>query len=149
LKKDLGGAEKVVYVGDNTGEIAFDRLLVEEIKRFSDPKILFVVRGRPIQNDATMKDAEAVGLTKLVEVVSASGDGPGCELDRAPDLRPRFAEADLILSKGQGNYEALSLEPYPIYFLLRIKCRVIARDVGGEKGSGVVKRTESWNWTGP
>lgn len=140
MKADLAEAKRLVYVGDNAGEIVFDRLLVEEIQRAFDTSITFVVRGTPILNDATMDDARAVGLTDLVEVVASGGDAPGCELDRSPLLTPLFEEADLIISKGQGNYEALSTEPYPIYFLLRIKCKVIARDIGGPDGTGAVKR---------
>ncbi|MFH2002219.1 MAG: ARMT1-like domain-containing protein [Planctomycetota bacterium] len=146
LRRDLDRARKVVYVGDNTGEIAFDRLLVEEIQCLFGPEITFVVRGNPILNDATLEDAREVGLADRVEVVASGGDAPGCELDRSPALQPLFESADLILSKGQGNYEALSLEPYPIYFLLRIKCKIIARDIGGEKGAGVVKRTCAYAW---
>lgn len=140
MKADLATAKRLVYVGDNAGEIVFDRLLVEEIQRTYDAEITFVVRGSPILNDATMDDARAVGLTDLVEVVASGGDAPGCELERSPLIKPLFDEADLIISKGQGNYEALSTEPYPFYFLLRIKCKVIARDIGGPNGTGAVKR---------
>lgn len=141
FEQDLARARRLVYVGDNAGEIVFDSLLVEEIQRVSSAQITFVVRGRPILNDATIADARAAGLTDRVSVVASGGDGPGCELDRSPELRPLFEAADLIVSKGQGNYEALSLEPYPIYFMLRLKCRVIARDIGGSQGSGVIKRS--------
>lgn len=147
FRKDLARARNVVYVGDNTGEIAFDLLLVEEIQRSFDAEIVYVVRGRPILNDATMEDAEKVGLVDRVKVVASGGDAPGCELDRSPELKPLFEAADLVISKGQGNYEALSLEPYPIYFMLRIKCRIIARDIGGEKGANVVKRTRAFDWS--
>ena len=140
LREGLEQAKRIIYVGDNTGEIAFDLLLVEEIQRFSNPEIVFVVRGRPILNDATIEDAEAVGLTRLVNVVASGGDAPGCELARSgPELKALFEAADLIISKGQGNYEALSQEPYPIFFLLRVKCQVIARDLGGQKGWSAVK----------
>jgi uncharacterized protein with ATP-grasp and redox domains len=141
LKQNLRRASRIVYVGDNAGEIVFDRLLVEQIQRQFDPEIHFVVRGRPILNDATLEDAREVGLTDRVTVVASGGDGPGCELDRSPALRPLFEAADVVISKGQGNYEALSNEPYPIYFLLRIKCRVISRDIDGPKGTAAVKRS--------
>jgi uncharacterized protein with ATP-grasp and redox domains len=141
LEQDLKRAKRIVYVGDNAGEIVFDRLLVEEIQRLYNPEIFFVVRGRPILNDATLEDARSVGLTDRVTVVASGGDGPGCELDRSPALKPLFEAAELVIAKGQGNYEALSSEPYPIYFLLRIKCRVIARDIGGPRGTAAVKRS--------
>jgi len=149
FKEDLQKAKKVVYVGDNTGEIAFDRLLVEQIQRRFNPEIVFVVRGTPILNDATIEDARAVGLADLVEVIPSGGDVPGCELESSPEVRSLFETADLVISKGQGNYEALSLEPYPIYFLLRIKCKVIAMDIGGVKDTGVVKRSDHYQWNDP
>lgn len=146
FQEDLKTAKKIVYVGDNTGEIVFDRLLVQEIKRVSDGEITFVVRGRPIQNDATLEDAKFTGLTDLVKVVPSTGDAPGCELQYAPEILALFQEADLIIAKGQGNYEALSLENFPIYFLLRVKCQVIAQDINSPKGCGVIKRSDSFQW---
>jgi uncharacterized protein with ATP-grasp and redox domains len=143
LREDIISSQKMVYVGDNTGEIAFDRLLVEEIQRLSKGEITFVVRGRPILNDATLEDARIVGLTDLVPVIPAGGDAPGCELDRAPEVKALFHEADLILAKGQGNFEALSREPYPIYFLLKVKCGLIARELGGKQGMSAVIRSQA------
>jgi uncharacterized protein with ATP-grasp and redox domains len=143
LREDIISSQKMVYVGDNTGEIAFDRLLIEEIQRLSKGEITFVVRGRPILNDATLEDARIVGLTDLVPVIPAGGDAPGCELDRAPEVKALFHEADLILAKGQGNFEALSREPYPIYFLLKVKCGLIARELGGKQGMSAVIRSQA------
>ena len=140
FKKDVITANRILYVGDNAGEIAFDRLLIEEIKKVSDPEIIFVVRGKPILNDVTLEDARAVELTRIVDAISSGGDGPGCELDRgASEIRKYFEKADMVISKGQGNYEALSHEPYRIYFLLKIKCPIIGEDIGGCKGDSVVK----------
>jgi damage-control phosphatase, subfamily I len=141
LKADLKSAKKVMYVGDNAGEIVFDRIFVEEIKKSADPQIIFVVRGHPILNDVTLADAQSIGLTQLAEIVASGGDAPGCELDRSSiQLRHHFKTADLIISKGQGNYEALSQEPYNIYFILKVKCPVIAGDIGARKGDSVIKR---------
>ena len=138
--EDLLAAKRIVYIGDNAGEIAFDRLFIEEILKLSDPEIIFVVRAKPVLNDVTLEDARAVGLTGIVEVISSEGDGPGCELQRvASQVIRHFKTADLIISKGQGNYEALSDEPFNIYFLLKIKCPVIAKDIGGSKGDSVVR----------
>jgi hypothetical protein len=146
LKVDLKSAEKVIYVGDNAGEIVFDRIFVEEIKRSANPHIIFVVRGHPILNDATLTDARSIGLTRLAEVVASGGDAPGCELERSsPQLRHHFATADIIISKGQGNYEALSHEPYDMYFMLKVKCPVIAGDIGARKGDSVIKRSAGRN----
>ena len=110
------------------------------MQKFSAPEIVYIVRGRPILNDVTLEDAGAVGMTDVVRVTSSGGDGPGCELDRAtPETIGLFETADLIISKGQGNYEALNDQPYPIYFLLKIKCAVIAGDIDAQRGDSVVK----------
>lgn len=146
LRADLATARRIVYVGDNAGEIAFDRLFIEEIRKFSNsgnPEIVFIVRGRPILNDATLEDARTVGLPDVARVISSGSDGPGCELARATtEVKRYFETADLIISKGQGNYEALSRAPHHIYFLLKIKCDVIAQDIGACKGDSVVKLSE-------
>ena len=140
LRRDLTQAGLVVYVGDNAGEIALDRLFIEEIKRLSNPEIIFIVRGKPILNDVTLEDAWAVGIHEVARVISSGGDGPGCELDfTTTEVKQYFETADLIISKGQGNYEALSGLPYPIFFLLKIKCPVIAGDINAHKGDSVVK----------
>lgn len=142
FRSELNAARHIVYVSDNAGEIVFDRLFIEEIQNASTAEIVLVVRGSPILNDVTRMDAEAVGLTDLVRVVPAGGGAPGCELDRSPpEVRALFDAADLIIAKGQGNYEALSHEPYPIYFFLKVKCPVIARDIGAQKGDSVLKRS--------
>lgn len=144
LWDQLSLAHKIVYVGDNAGEIVFDRLFIEEILRQYDLQISFVVRGAPILNDVTIEDAISSGLTDIVEILE-SGRAPGCELDRAPSaVTDAFKNADVILSKGQGNYEALSLEPYPIYFLLKVKCPVLAQDIGATLGSSIVKRSDNF-----
>jgi len=118
-------------------------LSVDEIKKFSNPQIVFIVRGRTILNDVTLADAQTVGIPQVARVISSGGDGPGCELARAtPETIRCFETADVIISKGQGNYEALSDTPYKIYFLLKVKCQVIAEDIGGRKGDSVVKLSE-------
>jgi damage-control phosphatase, subfamily I len=143
FRSELNAARHIVYVGDNAGEIAFDRLFIEEIRNASAANIAFIVRGSPILNDVTAVDAEVVGLTDWVRVVASGEGAPGCELDRSPpEVCALFDSADLIISKGQGNYEALSDEPYPIYFFLKVKCPVIERDIGARKGDSVLKRSD-------
>lgn len=143
FRAGLAGARRIVYVGDNAGEIVFDRLLIETIQQErSGSEIAYIVRGSPILNDVTRADAEAVGLGQRVRIAASGAGAPGCELDRAPaEVRALFDAADLIISKGQGNYEALSSAPYPIYFFLQVKCPVIARDIGACKGDSVLKRS--------
>ena len=104
------------------------------------------VRGAPVINDATLVNAEAAGLTRLVRVIDNGSDAPGTILDDCSEaFRRQFDEADLIISKGQGNYETLSLgaSAKRMYFLLRVKCAVIARDIGCPVGGMVLRRSGS------
>ena len=140
FRKRVDEVDGLLYLGDNTGEIVFDRLLVEELPL---EKVTFVVRGEPIINDVTRHDAEVAGLTDLVEVIDNGSDAPGTILETCSQaFRERFASAELILAKGQGNYESLSDVPGEIYFALKAKCPVIARHLGCEIGSMVFRRSE-------
>ena len=125
-------AQSIMYLADNAGEIAFDRLLVEQIQ---PDRVTFVVRGAPVINDATLADARAVGLNKIVEVIDNGSDAPGTVLnDCRLEFRRRFADADLIIAKGQGNFESLSNEPGNLFFLFKVKCPVIADHVNQPVG---------------
>ena len=131
-------ASKILYLTDNTGEIVFDRLLIEQLPA---DRVTVAVRGAPVINDATIVDAEFAGITKLVSVIDNGSDAPGTILEDCSELfRRHFAEADLIISKGQGNYETLRGVDRPLYFLLRVKCPVIARDIGCPVGRMVLRR---------
>ena len=102
----IANARSILYLADNAGEIAFDRLLIEQI---SPERVTLVVRGGPVINDATRVDAQAVGLDEIVEVIDNGSDAPGTLLeDCSPEFRRRFVDADLIIAKGQGNFESLS-----------------------------------------
>ena len=138
LRSALDAAESVLYLTDNTGEIVFDRLLIE---RLAPRRVTVGVRGAPVINDATMEDAEAVGLTDLAEVITNGSATPGTVLSECPpEFRRCFERADVVISKGQGNYETLSTERRPgLFFLLRAKCLVLARDLGCEMGDLVVR----------
>ncbi len=146
LEADLDGfgsavarAEEVLYLGDNAGELVFDRLLLE---RLPTEKVAVAVKGAPVINDATRADAEAAGLTGLVEVIDNGSDAPGTILgDCSEAFRRRFDRADLIVAKGQGNYETLSDVPREIFFILKAKCPVIAQDLGCEVNSLVARRS--------
>lgn len=132
----VGSARRILYLADNAGEIVFDRLLVEQLPT---ERVTVAVRGRPVINDATREDAQAAGLCDLVEVIDNGSDAPATLLeDCSDDFRRRFAEADLIIAKGQGNYETLSDEPAPICFLLKVKCEVIAAHIGAPVGTHIL-----------
>lgn len=128
FKQKVAEAKNILYVGDNTGEIVFDKVFIEYIGPL---KVTFAVRGGPTINDATMEDAQEVGLTSLVKVITTGIDLPGAMLELASDeFRQAFRQADLVISKGQGNYEALNEEDKEIFFLLKVKCLQIAENMG-------------------
>jgi uncharacterized protein with ATP-grasp and redox domains len=139
LKEAIPGAKDILYLTDNAGEIVFDKLLIEQIPFET---VTVVVRGSPIINDATMEDAEVTGLIELVKVMDNGSDAPGTILEDCSEaFRGRFHEADLVIAKGQGNYETLSEVNKDIFFILKAKCPVIAKDLGCEVGSLVLRRS--------
>ena len=134
-------AEKIIYLADNAGEIVFDHLLIEQLPI---EKITVVVKGSPVINDATIEDANIVGLGRIVEVIDNGSDGPGTILETcSQSFRDRFEDADLIIAKGQGNYETLSDVDKNIFFILKAKCPVIARDLGCEVGEMILRNNSS------
>ncbi len=141
FRQAIAEARSILYLADNAGEIVFDRLLIEQL---SPERVTLVVRGAPIINDATMADARAAGLDKIVEVIDNGSDAPGTILDDCSrDFKRHFTEADLILAKGQGNFETLSDEPGNIFFLFKAKCPVIAEHVGLPVGTHVIARSRT------
>ena len=143
LKDEVKKAEKILYIGDNAGEIVFDKLFLEQLPI---EKITYAVRGEAVLNDVIMEDAEMVGLTDMLPVISnGSALLPGTVLEYcSPKFRELFYSVDLIISKGQGNYETMSGLEQNIIFLLMIKCPVIGRDIGRKTGSFVVIQSEKW-----
>jgi uncharacterized protein with ATP-grasp and redox domains len=141
----MSRAEDILYLGDNAGEIVFDRLLIEQLPC---EKITFVVKGRPILNDAVMEDAQIVGLTDMVDVIDNGSDAPGTILESCSEtFRRRFDQSDLIIAKGQGNYETLSEVDKNIFFLVRPKCSVLARHLGREIGRLVLSGSNHSRFT--
>jgi len=135
-------AERILYLADNAGEIVFDRLLLNFLPM---EKVTLAVRGRPILNDALRGDAEIAGFTGLVPVIDNGSDAPGTVLeDCSEEFREAFDRADLIISKGQGNYETLSAVQAPIFFLFTVKCPIVADQIGEPTGTMVVKKSEFW-----
>jgi len=143
FKNTVTEAEKILYLADNAGEIVFDRLLIEQLPY---EKVTVVVKSNPVINDATIEDADVAGLTRIVEVIDNGSDAPGTILEScSEEFRRRFADADLIIAKGQGNYETLSDADKNIFFVLKAKCPVIARDLGCEVGEMILRKSESFN----
>lgn len=137
FQKDLRKARKILYVADNAGETVFDRLLIEELRK----PVTYVVRERPVINDATLKDALDARINEVAEIVSSGTDAPGTILSLcSEEFLDVYRSSDLIISKGQGNYEGLSEERRTTFFLLKAKCPVIAKDIGVEEGSTVLMK---------
>ena len=132
FREKLDKSETVLFLGDNSGEAVFDRFLLEKMK---EKKIFYAVRERPVINDITRAEADIIGIEKYAEVISSGVKAPGTILEKASeDFIEIYKKADMVISKGQGNYEALSGENRDIFFLLIAKCPVIARDIGTSVG---------------
>jgi uncharacterized protein with ATP-grasp and redox domains len=129
-------AGRILYLTDNAGEVFFDRLLVDYLPR---SKVTVAVRGEPVINDVTREDLDGTGFDEVMEVIDNGSDAPGTILeDCSATFLERFHAADMIISKGQGNYETLSRADQHIFFLLQVKCPVLARDLGCQVGDPVV-----------
>jgi len=137
LEKRIKRAKKILYLGDNAGEIVFDKLFIETSM---SKDLTFAVRGGPTLNDVLLTDAHDIGLDLIADVISNGYDAPSTILSKcSEDFLKIYTEADLIISKGQGNLEGLIDENDPrIFFLLMVKCELIAEKMGVEKGDYVV-----------
>lgn len=129
-------AKSLLYLGDNCGEIVLDKIFISYLKRANpELKVFFGVRGRPIINDVTVEDAEMVGMQEVAEVIS-NGDGSlGTVMDKVSDsFLEIFNQADVVIAKGQGNYESLSeVNKENLFFLLMAKCNLVAKDLKVKK----------------
>lgn len=141
LKSKLRAQSTVLILGDNTGEIVLDMLLVEELQRLGCV-VTYAVRSKPVINDATMSDARFVGMTDLCQVVESGVDTPGTVLDRCTsEFLERMRQADVIISKGQGNFEALEGAWEGVYCAFKVKCKRVADDAGLALYSSVLHKT--------
>jgi uncharacterized protein with ATP-grasp and redox domains len=137
LERAARKARSILYLGDNCGEIVFDRLFIEQL---IPDRVTYVVRSAPIINDVTMDDARFTGMTDQTRVIDNGSDAPGTLLPEcSPEFKAAFENADLIIAKGQGNYETLHASDRPIVFMLNVKCPAVARHIGQEIGSYVIK----------
>ena len=145
FKKSLEKSDKLLMLLDNAGEIVFDKLLVETLQKlYPDLEIICAVRAAPIINDATMEDAEYIGLTKIAEIIKAPPTS-GIELSIASDKFKKifFDTGGIILSKGQGNFESLyelEILHKDVYYLLKAKCSLIERIFNVKIGDLIFKK---------
>ena len=140
--KAVNESENILYLADNAGEIVFDRLLIEQMPT---EKVTVAVKGSPVINDATIEDAIHAGLPQIVDVIENGSDAPGTILENCSQaFRDHFAKADLVVAKGQGNYETLSDVNKNIFFILKAKCPVISRNIGCEVGEMILQKTKAF-----
>jgi uncharacterized protein with ATP-grasp and redox domains len=139
FKEILFKVKHIIYLADNAGEVVFDRLLIEELTEKLGKQVIYAVRDKPIINDALMEDALFCGINKVAKLISSGSDAPGTILKHcSSEFIELYQNAELIISKGQGNYESLSEENKLIFFLFRAKCPLIAEDVGCKIGDMVL-----------
>jgi hypothetical protein len=140
FKRALKGAKNILYLADNAGEVVFDRILAEEIiKIYPDTKIYYAVKSMPIINDALLEDAKTCGIDKITRIIPNGTDAPGTILSLcSKEFKKLYRKADMVISKGQGNFESLSREKRPIFFLFMVKCPVVAKESGCKMGEIVL-----------
>jgi uncharacterized protein with ATP-grasp and redox domains len=141
LRESAQKSEDILYLADNAGETFFDRILIGELVK-RDINVTYVVKGGPILNDATLRDAEMAGINSVAKIVSTGTDCTGILFSECSKRFLReFENCSLVISKGQGNYESLNdVKNKEIFFLLKIKCPIIAEDIGAKKASTVLKK---------
>ena len=147
LQKELETAKTILYLGDNCGEICLDKILLRKIKAMN-PKvqIFFATRGAAVVNDSIEEDAYLVGIDEVATVVSNGDSSLGTVLSRtSKEFLQIYEKADVVIAKGQANYECLSTEKKNIYFLLMTKCQVIAKDIGAPEMKMILKRSDAYS----
>lgn len=136
FKEKLAKSATILYILDNAGEIVFDKILMEHI---GDKKITAVVRKIPVLNDVTAADAEYVSLSGLAEIINTGADQFGVPLNCAgEEFLERFYAADMVISKGQANFETLENADRDIFFLMMSKCACVSRHIGVKQMSSVL-----------
>ncbi len=138
LRSELCPGSRVLYLGDNAGEIVFDMLLVEELQCVG-VDVTYTVKSGPIINDAVIEDARSVGMTNLTSVIETGGADIGVNWGNISDeFRAAVKAADCIIAKGHGNFETCEDRPENFYFLLKAKCPMVARVLGCAEGDIVL-----------
>lgn len=144
FQSDLRKADTLAYVTDNCGEIVLDKLFIKCLKEsFPRLQITVILRGEDVINDATLTDAQEVGLTNLVTCIGNGSGAPGTVLEElSPCAKQILLNADLVISKGQGNFESLYGEGLNPYYLFLCKCELFVRRFGLNQFEAVFKKEE-------
>ena len=138
LVEKLDTVDRLLFLADNAGETVFDRILIESLPH----SVVYAVKENPVLNDATRKDALAAGLDQCTEIVSNGSDAPGTVLPLCSDeFVALFESYELIIAKGQANYESLSMAGEKVFCLLQVKCPVIGADIGAPVGGIVIRQS--------
>ncbi len=140
LKNDISNAKEIVFLTDNCGEIVMDKILVQEIQKANpDANVTVIVRGEQVLNDATMEDAVQVGLTDMVTVIGNGSEIAGtCLEEISEEAKIKMVQADVILAKGQGNFETLQMCGLNIYYIFMCKCEMFAKRFQVPRFSGML-----------
>ena len=142
LQKEILNANIILYLGDNAGETVFDSILIENFQ--SEAEIYYAVKGAPIINDATIDDALRVDIDKCAHIISNGTDAPGTLLSRcSKEFLELYEKADVVIAKGQANFETLNDEERNIFFLTQMKCKVIAERYGYAVGDWIAAPTNA------
>lgn len=144
LKADLSQARKLVYLTDNCGEIVMDKIFIRLLKeQYPELHVTVILRGGPALNDATLDDVAEVGLTELADCIGNGAPITGTDLSAVSDEAERLIRgSDVIISKGQGNFEGLYGEKLNPYFLFLCKCDLFVRRFGLERYASVFARED-------
>ena len=136
FRKDLKKANRILFIADNYEEALFDKILIEQL---IPKEVVFAVRSKEILNDITLEDAKSLGIDKLCKVIESGSTISGTAMEQVSnEFLDYFNNADLVISKGQGNFETLLNSKRKIYFLFKIKCEPIAELCGYPAGTGII-----------
>jgi len=142
----LARANLILFLGDNAGEVIFDKIFLEEIRKISKNKIYYAVKEKPYLNDAMKEDAIFARVDSVAEVISNGSDCAGTQLHHCSEsFVEKFSKADLIISKGYANYMSLKSIKAPIFFLLKVKCLIMQKDFEADKASIVFTKSKNFS----
>ena len=148
FRVSLEGCQDLLYLLDNAGEVVFDKILIEVLQEHT--RVTAVVKAGPIINDVTREDAEQVGLTEICDVIDNGGAFVGSPLALVPEtFLDRMRAADVIIGKGQGNYETVDDFPGDVFLILKAKCEIVARHMGVTLGQVALISTRLRAGNGP
>ena len=149
LIRECGSANRFLLIADNCGEIVLDKLFLEQVrKQFPQIQISVLVRGEEVLNDVTCEDARYVGLDSIAEIISNGSSMAGTVYEMLPDdAKAAMDHADVILAKGQGNYETLSGQGRHIFYSLLCKCELFTNRFKVPKLTGLLIEENGEHYT--